>query len=97
MQVIWSDEAIVDYHQNIDYLLTDWSEQVAIDFIEDVDTVIDLIKSYPELYPLTNYHKIRKAVIRKQVTLFFKASENEIQLIRFWNNYQDPDKMKLQQ
>ena len=47
MQVVWSDEATVDYNQNIDYLLKEWSEQVASDFIEDVDTVVGLIKIYP--------------------------------------------------
>lgn len=95
MKIIWSDEAIADYHQNIDYLLKEWSEQVTIEFIEDVDAVIELIKNYPELYPLTDYPEVRKAVIRKQVTLFFKVSNKEIHLIRFWNSHQDPKKLTL--
>lgn len=95
MKIIWSDEAIADYQQNIDYLLKEWSEQVAIEFIEDVEAVIELIKSHPELYPLTDYREIRKAVIRKQITLFFKSKKGEIHLIRFWNTYQDPEKLKL--
>jgi plasmid stabilization system protein ParE len=60
MQIIWSDDAIADYHQNIEYLSSEWSDQVAIEFIEDVEAVLTLIKSYPELYPLTDYQKIRK-------------------------------------
>jgi plasmid stabilization system protein ParE len=95
VKIIWSDEAITDYQQNIDYLLKEWSEQVATEFIEDVETVIELIKSHPELYPLTDYKEIRKAVIRKQITLFFKSKERVIHLIRFWNNYQDPAKLRL--
>lgn len=69
MQIIWSDEAVADYHQNIDYLVKEWSSQVAVEFIEDVEAAIELIKSHPELYPLTNHQEIRKAVIRKQITL----------------------------
>lgn len=95
MKIIWSDEAITDYHQNIDYLLKEWSGQVALEFIEDVEAVIELIRSHPELYPSTDYQEVRKAVIRKQITLFFKAQHKEIHLIRFWNNYQNPDKLKL--
>lgn len=95
MQIIWSDEAITDYHQNIDYLEKEWSPQVAIDFIEDVEAVIELIKSHPELYPLTDYLGIRRAVIRKQVTLFFKVRDKQVHLIRFWNNYQNPERLKL--
>ena len=95
MQVIWSDEAVADYHRNVDYLEKEWSSQVAAEFIEDVEAVIELIKSYPGLYPLTDYREIRKAVIRKQVTLFFKIKNKRVHLIRFWNNYQNPEKLKL--
>lgn len=95
MKIIWSDEAIADYHQNIDYLLKEWSEQVAVEFIEDVEAVIELIKNHPELYPSTDHQGVRKALIRKQITLFFKVQDKEICLVRFWNNYQDPERLKL--
>ncbi|MCS6974162.1 MAG: hypothetical protein N2044_02455 [Cyclobacteriaceae bacterium] len=66
-----------------------------MEFIKDVEAIIELIKNHPELYLLTDYQEVRKAVIRKQITLFFKAQEKEIHLIRFWNNYQDPEKLKM--
>ncbi len=95
MQVKWSDEAVADYHHNIDFLIGEWSVQVAVEFIEDVETVIGLIQIHPELYPITDYREIRKAVIRKQITLFFKVEDSAIHLIRFWNNYQNPERLKL--
>jgi plasmid stabilization system protein ParE len=95
MQIIWSDEAIADYHKNIDYLLNKWSSEVAIEFIEDVDATIELIKVHPGLYPLTEFNEIRRAVIRKQVTLYVKVSDKQIHLIRFWNNYQQPEKLRF--
>ncbi|NBW36992.1 MAG: type II toxin-antitoxin system RelE/ParE family toxin [Cytophagia bacterium] len=95
MQVRWSDEAIEDYHQNIAYLLKDWSATVAIEFIEDTEITIELIKINPELYPLTSHKDIRRAVIRKQISMFFEIRDEAIHIIRFWNNYQNPDKLKL--
>lgn len=95
MQIRWSDEAIEDYHQNIEYLIREWSENVAVEFIEDIEITIELIKSNPDLYPLTDHKGVRKAVIRKQVTMFFEVSNQEIHVIRFWNNYQNPDRLKL--
>jgi plasmid stabilization system protein ParE len=95
MQIKWSDEAIADYHQNIDYLLKEWPENVAIEFVEDVEITIELIKSNPDLYPLTDHKGVRKAVIRKQITMFFEVSNQEIHIIRFWNNYQNPERLKL--
>jgi plasmid stabilization system protein ParE len=95
MQVVWSDDALIDYNQNIDYLLKEWSERVASEFVEDVEATIELINDFPELYPLTEYLGVRRAVVRKQITLFFKIKDEKIYLIRFWNNYQDPKKLKL--
>lgn len=95
MKIIWSEDALLDYHQNIDYLLRDWSESVALQFVEEVEGVIELIQINPELYPLTDYRDIRKALIRKQITLFYKIADDNVFLIRFWNNYQDPSRLKL--
>jgi plasmid stabilization system protein ParE len=95
MEIVWSDDALSDYHQNIDYLLKDWSIDVASEFVEDVEASIELIKTHPALYPLTDYNKIRRAIINKQITLFFTVSDKGIYLIRFWNNYQNPQKLKL--
>ena len=95
MQVIWSDEAIEDYHQNIDYLLKNWSVKVALEFTEDVEAIIQLIKAHPELYPLSDYTEIRRAVVRRQITLFFKIKNETIDLIRFWNNYKDIEKLEI--
>jgi plasmid stabilization system protein ParE len=70
VKIIWSDDAIKDYHQNIEYLLENWTQQVAIEFIENVDAIIELIKLQPELYPASGYKDVRRAVIRKQISLF---------------------------
>lgn len=95
MEVIWSDEAVEDYHQNIDYLLENWSVKVALEFTEDVEAIIQLIKARPELYPLSDYKEIRRAVVRRQITLFFKVKDETISLIRFWNNHRDIEKLEL--
>ncbi|MBF9253953.1 type II toxin-antitoxin system RelE/ParE family toxin [Pontibacter sp. 172403-2] len=94
-QIIWSDDAVTDYYQTIDYLLLEWPEQVAITFIEEVEAVLDVLKLQPELYPLSSYPNVRRAVIRKQVTLYYTLKKEEIILVRFWNTYQNPDNLKI--
>ncbi|MDZ4845411.1 MAG: type II toxin-antitoxin system RelE/ParE family toxin [Chitinophagales bacterium] len=95
MEVIWTEEAVNDYHQNIEYLLAEWSETVAIDFIEDVDATLELIKLLPEMFPLSDYQSVRKEVILKQISLFYRVDGEKIFLLRFWNNYKNPDALKL--
>ena len=94
-QIIWTDDAIEDYHNNISYLLKDWSIKIAQNFIEETEEILDLIGKSPFIFPSTKYLSVRKTVLRKQISIFYKVEENNIYLIRFWNNYQEPKKLKL--
>lgn len=93
--IIWSDEAKFDYEENIEFLLHKWTEQSAINFIEEVELVLDLIKNNPRLYPLTEYKSIRRAVIRRQITLFYEEKGSAVYLVRFWNTFKDPDSLDI--
>ncbi|WP_416377793.1 type II toxin-antitoxin system RelE/ParE family toxin [Algoriphagus sp. D3-2-R+10] len=86
MKVIWTNQAQKDYDQNIDYLLSEWSEKVAQNFIDQVNLTIQLLTINPYLYQQSNYQNIRKAFITKQILLFYKPENKRIVLIRFWNN-----------
>ncbi len=50
MEIIWSDDARLDYDENIEYLLREWSEESAANFIEEVESVLELLKINPKLY-----------------------------------------------
>lgn len=44
----------------------------------------------------SGYRNIKQCVVRKQITLYYKHIEPDtIELLRFWNNYQDIKKLKL--
>ena len=95
MEIIWSDDAKIDYNENIEYLLREWSEESAFTFIEEVELILELLKTNPKLYPKSDYKSIRRAVIRKQITLFYQDKRSSIYLVRFWNTYKDPQSLKL--
>jgi len=94
--IIWSPEAESDYHSNIEYLLNRWTEKEAIHFIEVTDSILRIIEKNPNTFRSVDYKGIRAAVILPQITLFYRTdSLGTIELIRFWNNYQNPKKLKL--
>jgi len=95
MQIVWSADAVEDYHQNIEYLLSNWSEKSATDFIEEVESLLDLLQKWPNLFPLSEYKFIRRAVVRTQVTLFYTVKKDSVYLVRFWNTRQNPEAFKL--
>ncbi len=92
----WNRLAILDYNNNIDYLLENWSVSEAQVFIDEVDEIIDVLRLGKVEHQSTNYTGVKRCVLRKQITLFYKiADKNTIELLRFWNNYQDEKKFKL--
>ncbi|WP_163399625.1 type II toxin-antitoxin system RelE/ParE family toxin [Flavobacterium fluviatile] len=94
MNVIWSPQAKQDFWNNIDYLEAEWSEKVARNFIEKVNTTITLLKNDNVLFLKTNYKSVYKIVITKHISLFYRIENNNLELLRFWNNFQNLENFK---
>ena len=95
MNVIWAPQAKKDFWNNIDYLEAEWSEKVALGFIEKVNTTIEFLKNDNVLFIKTNYRNVYKIVITKHISLYYRIENYSIQLLHFWNNFQDLEKFKL--
>ncbi|MBI1288258.1 MAG: type II toxin-antitoxin system RelE/ParE family toxin [Flavobacteriales bacterium] len=94
--IIWSPEAATDYQSNIEFLLIRWTEREAAHFIAVTNEILNLIENNPHAFRSVGYKQVRAAVILPQITLFYRVEENgAIELIRFWNNYQNPQKLKF--
>lgn len=92
----WSDFAKVDYWDNIDYLLKDWSEKEAVSFIEKVDIVLQIISISPITFQKSGYKNIHFVPVTPQITLYYRIqNKSTVELVRFWNNYQNPKKLKV--
>ena len=95
-KVHWNKIARSDYFKNIDYLLREWSEKDAQEFIDEVDDIEFLLKQGIVEFQDTSIRDIKRCIICKQISLFYKViDEHNIELLRFWNNYQDTEKLHL--
>lgn len=95
-KVHWNRLARSDYYQNIDYLLREWSEKDAQEFIDEVDDIEFILKQGNLDFQDTNIKEIKRCIICKQISLFYRViDESNIELLRFWNNYQDNKRLKI--
>jgi hypothetical protein len=77
-------------------LLREWSEKDAQEFIDEVDDIESILKQGKVEFQNTNVRDIKRCVICKQISLFYRVvDENNIELLRFWNNYQNNEMLKL--
>lgn len=94
-KIIYSPLAELTFQQNIIYLEKEWSLKEIKNFINKTQDIIDILKVDPLVFSLWECNNtIRKVVILKQISLFYEVESKNIFIHLFWNNYQDPNKMK---
>ncbi|MEF9987433.1 MAG: hypothetical protein RR735_09985, partial [Bacteroidales bacterium] len=60
------------------------------------DNLIQLLMKQNLIFKPSNYKDVFQVPVTKQITLYYKVlKDNEIELLRFWNTYQNPEKLKL--
>lgn len=89
MNLIWSDEAKTTYNGIIDYLLKEWHTEIAIDFENKTNNLLDQLKINKKLCPPSKIKKLRKCVIHKNASLIYRIKSNTIELITFVDNRAD--------
>jgi len=94
--IIWSPFAESDLDEIIEYLLANWSNQVILDYVDLVDSLIAQIGNQPKMYPIINKKlKVRKCVLTKQNTLYYRENKERIEILRIYDNRQNPIKLKF--
>ncbi len=95
MKISWSKIAKIDYWNNIEYLEREWTLNEVYNFMDKVDELIDLLAKSNVSFKSTSYKNIYQVPVLKQITLYYKYENDQIELLRFWNNYQDIGKFTL--
>ena len=94
-KVIISKTAEKKLKNLFEYLIENWSLKVKMDFVKKLDNKINLLKTHPDGFPESGKLKgLRKCVITKQTTLFYKFDSERINVITIFDTRQDPEKLK---
>lgn len=80
-----------------EYLIENWSQKVKSNFVKKLDKTIKIIKIHPDSFPESHKHKgLRKCVVTKQTTLFYRFNSKEIIIVTVFDSRQNPKKLKSQ-
>ena len=93
--ITWSENARIDYWQNIDYLQSEWSEREVERFLNKVDEILNQLERGDIIFQSTGKRFVYQIVVVKQITLYYEHKDDKINLLRFWNNYQDPKRLRF--
>jgi hypothetical protein len=65
-------------------------------FAAKIDAILDKLSKGNLTFKSSKYKETYEVPIVKQITLYYQIQDNTILLIRFWNNYQDPDMLVIE-
>ncbi|WP_121665608.1 type II toxin-antitoxin system RelE/ParE family toxin [Mesonia aquimarina] len=95
-EVIWSPSAENDFESILNYLQLNWDDRIVNRFINKVDDNINLIIKDSKIFPVINEDlQIRKSVISKQSTLYYREKTGKLEIVRLFDSRQDPNKLKF--
>ena len=90
--VIWSPSSENDFENILSYLEKNWGTKVASNFIDLVENFINQISLNPKQFPVCyKRKKVRKSVLTKHNTLYYRDSKINIEILRIYDTRQDPN------
>jgi plasmid stabilization system protein ParE len=97
-KISWTPRAWKTFENNIRYLEVAWSDIEIKKFVTGVDKKLNNLSNHPGIGTARNkkYPNIKFTLVHKRVALIYKVKpvKKEIQLLVFWNTYQNPLKLK---
>lgn len=93
-KVVISKTAEKKLDKLFEYLIKKWSVKVKKEFVEKLDSSIEIIKNQPEIFPESKKGKeLKKCVITKQTTLYYRYNSERINIVAIFDTRQDPKKL----
>ena len=98
MEIVWSAQARNTFFKIMDYLQANWTKKEMRQFSNKTEIILKAISQNPRMFASSGKQPtVRRAIIDKNNSLFYRIDENEqnIQLLTFFDNRQNPQKIPL--
>lgn len=95
LEINWSEDAVEDVLENIDYLEKYWTKKEVDAFSEEIDAVLEKLSVGNITFKPSGYRDTYEVQIVPQITLYYKVHHNNVLLVRFWNNYKSKDNLVI--
>jgi plasmid stabilization system protein ParE len=92
--IFWTDHALHELADTFEYLEREFTHKELKKLSLEIDQVVNLISKNPNLFPISESLEVRKVVIKKFNTMYYRVNPTQIEIISFFSNRQNPDKRK---
>ena len=88
--LLWTENAKSELSEIINYIATEWNEVAVRKFAKKLETALESILTMPTASPESSSKKnIRRKVINKQTSIYYKILNDEIVILSIFDNRRD--------
>ena len=93
-EVVFSERALRELEEISLYLKHKFSIKTKNEFVDKVERLVLQLQKTPDLFPKSELNNYHKAVIVKQVSVFYRFDDKKINIISVFDTRQNPKKIK---
>lgn len=95
-KIYWTDYALNELEKTIEFLEENWTEKEIRKLVLNLEETISIISRNPFIFQVSEIKpEIRRAVILRYNTLYYRIKSGHIEILSFFSNRQNPKKRKL--
>lgn len=84
--IFWTNHALNELANTYQYLETYFTKRELKKLSEEINKILRLIAINPSLFPVSTSKGIRKVVIRKYNTLYYRENKTQIEILSFFSS-----------
>ncbi len=83
----WTISAKNAYLNILEMLCNDWNDEVAYNFYEATERLLDGLRNFKNLCPPSpKSYNFRRCVINKHTSFTYRTTDNEVEIVAFYFN-----------
>jgi plasmid stabilization system protein ParE len=95
-KILWTTHALEELAATYDYLETNFTFTELNQLSREIEKITFLISQNPKLFPKSQLKKdVRKVVVLKYNTLFYRIKSDAVEILSFFSNRQDSTKLRI--
>ncbi|MCO5230489.1 MAG: type II toxin-antitoxin system RelE/ParE family toxin [Chitinophagales bacterium] len=91
-KIVWTLNAKEELEKTIEYLENNFSDKEIKKLVQKIEDITELISQNPNLFQKSENNQIYKVVILKFNTLYYRSTNESIEILSFFSNRQNPKK-----
>ena len=94
-KILWTDNALEELDNTIKYLEGNFTRKELERLSQKIENIVSLISQNPRLFSKSEKKDIYRVTILKFNTMYYRIKGDNIEILSFFSNRQNPKKRKL--